>query len=167
MPLLIDLYELTMAHAYFDHGMNDMAVFELNVRKLPSNRRFLLAAGLEQVIEYLEQLRFTAEDLECLQGLGTFPQTFLDHLATLRFTGSVHALPEGTPFFANEPNLRVTAPIAEAQLVESRLLNIAHFQTLIASKAVRCVLAASNSSISECVEPMRRTLRFSRRALRT
>lgn len=147
MSLLIDLYELTMAHAYFDHGMNDMAVFELNVRKLPSNRRFLLAAGLEQVIEYLEQLCFTADDLEYLQGLGTFPQTFLDHLATLRFTGSVHALPEGKPFFANEPILRVTAPIAEGQLVESRLLNIAHFQTLIASKAVRCVLAASGKQL--------------------
>lgn len=100
MSLLIDLYELTMAHAYFDHGMNDIAVFELNVRKLPSNRRFLLAAGLEQVIEYLETLRFSAEDLEYLQGLGTFPKAFLDHLATLCFTGSVHALPEGTPFFA-------------------------------------------------------------------
>jgi nicotinate phosphoribosyltransferase len=142
MSLLTDLYQLTMAHAYFELGMNDVAVFELNVRQLPPNRGFLLAAGLEQAIEYLEQLRFTADDLEFLRGLGTFPQEFLDHLSTVRFTGSVHAMAEGTPFFAEEPILRVTAPIAEAQLVESRLLNIVHFQTLIASKAVRCVMAA-------------------------
>lgn len=142
MPLLIDLYQLTMAHAYFDHGMNDTAVFELNVRKLPVERRFLLAVGLEQALEYLEKLRFDSDDLEFLRGLGTFSQPFLDYLATVRFTGSVHAMAEGTPFFANEPILRVTAPIIEAQLVESRLLNIIHFQTLIASKAVRCVLAA-------------------------
>ena len=147
MSLLTDLYQLTMAHAYFDHGMNDVAVFELNVRKLPPGRRFLLAAGLEQVLEYLEQLRFNVDDLEFLQGLGAFPQAFLDHLATLRFSGSVHAMPEGTPFFENEPLLRVTAPIAEAQLVESRLLNIVHFQTLIASKAVRCVIAARGKQL--------------------
>lgn len=147
MSLLTDLYQLTMAHAYFDHGMNDIAVFELNVRNLPPGRRFLLAAGLEQAIEYLEQLRFTSDDLEFLRGLGTFPQAFLDHLATVRFTGSLHAMPEGTPFFANEPLLRVTAPIAEAQLVESRLLNIVHFQTLIASKAVRCVIAARGKQL--------------------
>ncbi|MGO9513173.1 MAG: nicotinate phosphoribosyltransferase [Steroidobacteraceae bacterium] len=147
MALLTDLYELTMAHVYFDHGMNDIAVFELNVRKLPPNRSFLLAAGLEQAMGYLEQLRFTSDDLEFLRGLGTFPQAFLDHLATLRFTGSVHAMPEGTPLFANEPILRVTAPIAEAQLVESRLLNIVHFQTLIASKAVRSVVAARGKQL--------------------
>jgi len=141
-PLLTDLYQLTMAHVYFENGMNDTAVFELAVRRLPPGRRFLVAAGLEQAIDYLEQLCFSAADLEFLGAMGTFPRTFLDHLADLRFTGSVHAMPEGTPFFANEPVLRVTAPIAEAQLVESRLLNIIHFQTLIASKAVRCVLAA-------------------------
>ena len=140
--LLTDLYQLTMAHVYFEHGMDDTAVFELAVRRLPLGRRFLLAAGLEQSIDYLEQLSFSTADLEFLESMGTFPQAFLDHLARLRFTGSVHAMPEGTPFFANEPILRVTAPIAQAQLVESRLLNIIHFQTLIASKAVRCVLAA-------------------------
>jgi len=147
MSLLTDLYQLTMAHAYFDHGMNDIAVFELSVRKPPPKRCFLLAAGLQQAIEYLEELRFSADDLEFLRGLGTFPQTFLDHLATLRFTGSVHAMPEGTPLFANEPILRVAAPIAEAQLVESRLLNIVHFQTLIASKAVRCAMAARGKQL--------------------
>ena len=146
-PLLTDLYQLTMAHVYFEQGMHGMAVFELVVRRLPSKRRFLLAAGLEQVVEYLEQLRFSSADLEYLQSLGTFPQGFLDHLSALRFTGSVHAMPEGTPFFANEPILRVTAPIDQAQLVESRLLNIVHFQTLIASKAARCVLAADGRNL--------------------
>ena len=140
--LLIDLYQLTMAQAYFDHGMRATAVFELAVRTLPANRRFLVAAGLAQAVEYLETLRFSAEDLRYLDDIGMFSQPFLEHLATLRFTGDVHAMPEGTPFFANEPILRVTAPILEAQLVESRLLNIVHFQTLITSKGVRCVLAA-------------------------
>src|SRR5579871_4301853 len=107
-PLLTDLYQLTMAHVYFEHGMNDQAVFELAVRRLPPKRRFLLAAGLEQVLEYLEQLRFEDADLEFLQSLGAFPQPFLDYLGKLRFTGSVHGLPEGTPFFANEPVLRIT-----------------------------------------------------------
>ena len=141
-PLLTDLYQLTMAHVYFEEGMDDIAVFEMAVRRLPPTRRFLIATGLEQVLEYLEQLRFSPSDLAYLQSLGNFPQPFLDHLANLRFTGSVHAMPEGTAFFANEPILRITAPIAEAQLVESRLLNIMHFQTLIASKAARCMFAA-------------------------
>jgi nicotinate phosphoribosyltransferase len=147
MPLLIDLYQLTMAHSYFDHGMNETAVFELSVRNLPSKRRFLLAAGLEQALDFLETFRFDSDDLDYLRSLGTFPESFLSHLATLRFTGSVHAMAEGTPFFANEPILRVTAPMIEAQLLESRLLNIIHFQTLIASKAVRCVLAAHGKSL--------------------
>jgi nicotinate phosphoribosyltransferase len=146
-PLLTDLYQLTMAHVYFEQGMGDIAVFELAVRRFPPGRRFLLTAGLEHVLDYLERLHFGAADLEYLQTLGTFPQAYLDHLANLRFTGSVHAMAEGTPFFANEPILRVTAPIAEAQLVESRLLNIVHFQTLIASKAARCVFAAGGRQL--------------------
>jgi nicotinate phosphoribosyltransferase len=140
--LLTDLYQLTMAHAYFKLGMHDTAVFELFVRRLPPTRRFLLAAGLEQVVDYLENLRFTTPDLEFLTSMGIFPADFLEYLADVRFTGSLHGMREGTPFFANEPILRVTAPILQAQLVESRLLNLAHFQTLIASKAIRCVLAA-------------------------
>lgn len=131
-----------MAQAYFELGMHATAVFELFARRLPPSRRFLLAAGLEQTLEYLETLRFTSDDLEYLDGLGLFAPAFLEHLGALRFTGSVHALPEGTPFFADEPVLRVSAPIMQAQLVESRVLNIVHFQTLIASKAARCVLAA-------------------------
>jgi nicotinate phosphoribosyltransferase len=140
--LLTDLYQLTMAQAYFALGMHETAAFELCVRRLPSRRHFLLAAGLEQAIDYLEGLRFSASDLEFLEGLKSFTPAFLQRLSTLRFTGTVHAIPEGTPFFAEEPILRVTAPIMEAQLAESRLLNLLHFQTLIASKAVRCVFAA-------------------------
>lgn len=140
--LVTDLYQLTMGHAYFKLGMRETAVFELFVRRLPRSRHFLLAAGLEQVVEYLETLRFIDTDLEFLASMKIFPAEFLEHLAAVRFTGSLHAMPEGTPFFANEPILRVTAPILEAQLVESRILNLAHFQTLIASKAARCVLAA-------------------------
>jgi nicotinate phosphoribosyltransferase len=139
--LLTDLYQLTMGQVYFELGMRDTAVFELFVRRLPRTRRFLIAAGLEQAVEYLEQLRFTSGELEYLAGLGTFQLAFLEHLSKLRFTGSLHAMPEGTPFFGDEPVLRITAPILEAQLVESRILNIVHFQTLIASKAARCVLA--------------------------
>ena len=140
--LLTDFYELAMAQAYFESGMNDMAVFELFVRRLPQTRQFLVAAGLEQAVDYLEQLRFEDQDLAYLASLNKFSAPFLDHLGTVRFTGAVHAMPEGTPFFADEPVLRVTAPLLEAQLFESRLLNIVHFQTTIASKAARCVIAA-------------------------
>jgi nicotinate phosphoribosyltransferase len=139
---LTDLYQLTMAQSYFQLGMQDTAVFELFVRRLPATRNFLIAAGLEQAIESLQTLRFSAEEIGFLQGLGVFSAPFLERLATLRFTGTVHAMPEGTPLFADEPILRITAPLPEAQIVESRLVNVIHFQTLIASKAARCVLAA-------------------------
>ena len=157
--LLIDFYELTMGHAYFQLGMNDTATFELFVRSLPRSRRFLVAAGLEQALEYLEQLRFSSEELDFLAGLGTFDKPFLDHLAQLRFTGEVHAMAEGTACYANEPILRITAPILEGQLVESRMLNIFHFQTLIASKAARCVWQrrGGNWSISGCAARMKPT----------
>jgi nicotinate phosphoribosyltransferase len=145
--LLLDLYQLTMGQAYFHLGMKETAVFELFVRRLPTTRRFLLVAGIAQAMEYLEELHFKSEELEFLASLGTFSPAFLDHLASLRFTGSVHAMAEGTPFFADEPILRITAPILEAQLVESRLMNIVHFQTLIASKAARCVVAAAGRQL--------------------
>jgi nicotinate phosphoribosyltransferase len=133
--LLTDFYQLTMAQAYFELGMDETAVFELFVRRLPRTRCFLLAAGLEQALEYLERLRFDPDEIEYLSSLGSFSRAFLDHLAAIRFTGSVHAMPEGTPFLRTSPSSEVTAPILEAQLVESRVLNIVHFQTLIASKA--------------------------------
>lgn len=145
--LLTDRYQLTMLKGYFDRGMHETATFEFFVRSLPSERGFLIAAGLEQAVEYLEQLRFTADELDWLAGPGEFPKAFVQYLHGWKFTGDVHAMPEGTVCFANEPLLRVTAPIMEAQLVESRLINLLHFQTLIASKAARCVLAAPDREL--------------------
>lgn len=140
--LLTDLYQLTMLQGYFDQRMAGTAVFEFFVRKLPSPRNFLIAAGLDQALTFLENLRFTPAELEWIAGHGAFRPEFVSYLETFRFTGDVHAMAEGTVFFPNEPILRVSAPIAEAQLVESRLINLLHFQTLIASKAARSVLMA-------------------------
>ncbi|MGR9037303.1 MAG: nicotinate phosphoribosyltransferase, partial [Gammaproteobacteria bacterium] len=140
--LLTDLYQLTMLQGYYERNMEETAVFELFVRKLPKNRGFLIAAGLEQAVDYLAKIRFSTDELEWLAGTGFFKQKFLDRLHTFRFTGDVHAMPEGTVFFSNEPIIRITAPIAEAQFVESRLINLINFQTLIASKAARSVLTA-------------------------
>jgi nicotinate phosphoribosyltransferase len=141
-PLLTDLYQLNMIEAYLAYGETKTAVFELFVRKLPARRGFLVAAGLEQALEFLEGLRFSAHEIDWLKRTGRFSARTLDYLAALCFTGDVHAMPEGSVFFANEPILRVTASLPEAQLVESRLINILHFQTVIASKAARMVLAA-------------------------
>ena len=146
-PLLTDLYQLTMLQAYFAHGMLDTAAFELFVRKLPPCRNFLLAAGLEQALEFLEQLHFEEDELAWLEQSRLFRGSFLDRLRALRFTGDVYAMPEGTVFFPNEPILRVVAPMPEAQLVESRLLNLVHFQTAVASKAARSVLAAPGKQL--------------------
>lgn len=145
--LLTDLYQLTMLQAYFDYGMEEVAAFEFFSRKLPSDRGFYLAAGLEQVLEFLEGLRFTNEELAWARDSGFFTDSFVDRLANLRFTGEVDAMPEGTAFFPDEPILRVTAPLPEAQLVESRIINLLHFQSLIATKAVRCVLAAPDRQL--------------------
>jgi nicotinate phosphoribosyltransferase len=141
-PLLTDLYQLNMMQAYLDHGESKTAVFEFFARSLPARRRFLMAAGLEQTLEFLETLRFSPADLDWLASTGRFSAPMIDHLAALRFTGDVHAMPEGTVFFPDEPILRVTAPLPEAQLVESRVMNILHFQSLVAAKAARVMLAA-------------------------
>ncbi|MFZ3251144.1 MAG: nicotinate phosphoribosyltransferase, partial [Pseudolabrys sp.] len=140
--LLTDLYQMNMIQAYLDHGETKTAVFEFFVRKLPSRRGFLMAAGLEQALQFLENLHFSTEEIEWLASTRRFDKSLLDRLADFCFTGDVHAMPEGRIFFANEPILRVTAPMPQAQLVETRLINILHFQTLIASKAARMVLAA-------------------------
>lgn len=145
--LLTDLYQLTMLQGYFERDMQDTAVFEFFARKLPDCRNFYLAAGLEQALDYLEQLHFSAAELDWLSGQGTFKPAFLDYLARFRFTGEVHAMAEGTPFFADEPILRITAPLPQAQLVESRLINLLHFQTLIASKAARIVQVAAGKRL--------------------
>jgi nicotinate phosphoribosyltransferase len=140
--LLTDLYQLNMIQAYLDHGETKPAVFEFFMRKLPARRGFLMAAGLDQALDYLEHLQFSDEEIAWLARTGRFRQNFLDYLSGIRFTGDVHAMPEGTIYFADEPILRVTAPMPEAQLVETRLTNILHFQSLIASKAARMILAA-------------------------
>jgi nicotinate phosphoribosyltransferase len=145
--LLTDLYQLTMLAAYRAERMEDIAVFELFVRALPPSRRFLVAAGLEQALEFLETLAFEPSELDWIAASGFFPDGFAGWLAKLRFTGDVDAVPEGTIVFENEPLLRVVAPIHEAQLVETRLVNIVHYQTLIASKAARCVLAAGGKRL--------------------
>lgn len=140
--LLTDLYQLNMIQAYLDHGKTDTAVFEFFVRKLPVQRKFLIVAGLEQALAFLEGLHFSAGEIEWLESTGRFSRRMLDYLAGLRFEGDVHAMPEGTAFFTNEPILRVTAPLPVAQLVETRLINLLNYQSLIASKAARMTLAA-------------------------
>ncbi|HVB67653.1 MAG TPA: nicotinate phosphoribosyltransferase, partial [Acetobacteraceae bacterium] len=145
--LLTDLYQLNMLAAYAAQDMTAPAVFELFVRKLPPGRGFLMAAGLTQLVDFLEGLRLDPADLAWLRGLDAFPPAFLDRLATLRFTGDVDALPEGSVFFPDEPVVRVSAPLPEAQIIETRLVNLVHFQTVIASKAARMVLAAPGKQL--------------------
>jgi nicotinate phosphoribosyltransferase len=147
LALFTDLYELTMAASYFHHRRGAPATFRLFVRKLPPDRGFLIAAGLEEVLRFLETFAFSSDDLDFLRHSGRFSRDFLDYLAELRFTGEVHALPEGQLFFANEPLLEITAPVIEAQLVETYVINTLHLQTLIASKAARCVVAAQGRTL--------------------
>jgi nicotinate phosphoribosyltransferase len=145
--LFTDLYELTMLQAYCDEGMAEEAVFDLYVRSLPRTRNFLVAGGLEQALEYLEELQFSPQSLDFLDSLKLFSSSFLDQLARFRFSGQVRAVPEGTVLFPGEPLLEVTAPIPEAQLVETYLLNQVTFQTVIASKGARAVLTAQGRTL--------------------
>ncbi|MGZ4841348.1 MAG: nicotinate phosphoribosyltransferase [Candidatus Angelobacter sp.] len=150
--LLTDLYELTMAAGYFQNHFRARATFELFVRHLPPHRNYLVAAGLEQAIEFLENVCFSAEEIAYLRGLPLFRHVhpeFFEHLADLRFTGDVWALPEGSIFFPGEPLLRVTAPIIEAQLLETSLLSAVHLQTLIATKAARITTVAAGRPVVE------------------
>ena len=148
-PLATDLYELSMIQAYLDRGENNEAVFEFFVRQLPARRGFLLAAGLEDALTYLDTLHFATDEIAWLKSTGRFRKNLIDYLAGFRFTGDVHAIPEGTICFPNEPLIRITAPLPMAQFVETRLINILHFQTLIASKAARMVLAAPGKILSD------------------
>ena len=148
--LLTDLYELTMAAAYFDRQLRDIASFELFVRALPENRGYLLAAGLEQALDFLEQLRFRGEEIDYLRRHPMFKHIssgFFEYLREFRFTGEVSAMPEGTPVFGGEPLARVTGPIIEAQIVETYLLAMLTFQTLIANKAARLMEAAQGRTV--------------------
>ncbi len=150
--LLTDLYELTMAAAYFENNFQHSATFEMFVRQLPPNRSFLLSAGLEQALDYLESFRFRPEEIDFLRKHPVFQHisdSFFDFLRELRFTGEVWAIPEGTPVFANEPILRVTAPIIEGQIVETHLMTALTFQTTIATKAARIVEAAQGRGVVE------------------
>jgi nicotinate phosphoribosyltransferase len=145
--LFADLYEFTMLRAYFELGMDAEATFSLFVRKLPPQRNFLIAAGLNDLLDEIEHLRFEPQHLDYLSSLGVASQPFLDWLANFRFSGNIHAMREGTPFFDNEPILEVVAPIAEAQLIETLVLNQIGLQTILASKAARVVAAARGRSV--------------------
>jgi len=145
--LLTDLYQLTMVQVYVEQGMMDRAVFEFFVRRLPAQRGFLMAAGLEQVLDFLEQLQVSQPELQWLESTRRFSQSCLDYLEILRFSGDVHAMPEGTIFFPHEPILQIVAPLPQAQLVETRIMNLLNFQTMIASKAARSVLASGGKPL--------------------
>jgi nicotinate phosphoribosyltransferase len=153
LGLLTDFYQLTMAAGYFQAAKaQERATFELFVRRLPHNRNFILAAGLEQAVEYLLNLRFTSEEIAYLRGLPQFRRTrteFFEMLADLRFTGDLFAVPEGTPMFAGEPFLTLRAPLVEAQIAETYLLSTIGFQSLIATKAARVVKAALGREVVE------------------
>ncbi|HJR44857.1 MAG TPA: nicotinate phosphoribosyltransferase [Actinomycetota bacterium] len=142
--LLTDLYELTMAASYHRRGMNAPATFDLFVRDLPARRNFMVVAGLEQALSYLEELAFDDGSLGYLESLQMFDASFLDYLGGFRFSGEVWAMPEGEIAFEKEPLLRVTAPLIEAQIVETFLLNCVTFQTMVASKAARVSLASGD-----------------------
>ena len=145
--LLTDLYELTMAASYYQYKPDTMATFDLFIRKMPPQRSFFIAAGLESALRYLERVRFDKEELKYLKGLKLFPQEFIEYLTKFRFRGTVWALPEGTVFFPEEPIIRITAPIIEAQIIESFLLNIINLQVTMATKAARVVTASRGRAV--------------------
>jgi nicotinate phosphoribosyltransferase len=145
--LFTDFYELTMAQVYWQNGVNRPATFSFFFRNYPGHRAFFVAAGLEDVLTFLEDFHFTPGDLDFLRSLNRFDPRFLDYLATLRFTGSVRAMPEGTIFFTNEPVVEVTGPVIEAQIVETLVMNQVHMQSVLAGKAARARLAAGDHTL--------------------
>lgn len=147
--LMIDLYELTMLESYLREGMNEVATFSLYARRLPTDHGFFVAAGLESVLDYLAGLQFSERDLAYLDSIGLFSAQLLTSLGSFRFSGTVRGIPEGSVCFPNEPLIEVTAPIQQAQIVESAIVNLIHFQTIIASKAARCVIAAGDRQLVE------------------
>ncbi len=147
ISLFTDLYELRMMQSYLEEGLVGEAVFSLSVRRMPPKRNLLLACGLQTVLDYLEGLRFDKGDLAYLKRLGGFSSRFLDWLGHFRFEGAIRAMPEGTPFFPNEPILEVVAPLPQAQLIETFVMNQVHLQTLLASKAYRVVAASAGKTV--------------------
>ncbi|MEE8524271.1 MAG: nicotinate phosphoribosyltransferase [Thermoanaerobaculia bacterium] len=145
--ILTDLYQLTMLQAYWRQGMDREATFSLFFRHLPRARNYLVACGLDEALRYLERLRFTGDSLDYLKTLDIFSRAFVDWLADFRFTGAVYAVPEGTPVFPDEPILEVVAPLPEAQLIETFVMNQIHHQTVIASKGARVVTAAAGRAV--------------------
>ncbi|WP_112661589.1 nicotinate phosphoribosyltransferase [Microvirga flavescens] len=145
--LFTDLYELTMLHAYVELGMAETATFDLFFRKLPPGRNYLLACGIGSLLDEIEALAFSKDDIAYLATLNLFPKAFLDRLESFHFTGTILAVPEGTPIFPNEPLLEVIAPIGEAQLIETLVLNQIGLQTILASKAARVVKAANGRRV--------------------
>ena len=149
LTLLTDLYQLTMMQGYFKNPTNQVVVFDMFYRKNPCDGGYAIAAGLEQVIEYIKGLNFSYEDIEYLKSLNLFDVDFLEYLRSFHFSGDIYAIPEGTVVFPREPLLKVIAPIMEAQLVETAILNIINHQSLIATKAARVVYAARGDGIME------------------
>ena len=149
LTLLTDLYQLTMIQGYFKSHNDKTVIFDLFYRRNPSQGGYAVTAGLEQVISYIKELHFSEEDIDYLATLGIFEKDFLDYLRTFRFTGDIYAIPEGTVVFPKEPLLKVVAPIMEAQLVETALLNIINHQSLIATKAARVAYAAKGDGVLE------------------
>lgn len=149
LTLLTDLYELTMMQGYFKSKSNETVVFDVFYRKNPCGSGYAIACGLEQVIEYVKNLKFSYEEIDYLRGLGIFDEDFLTYLSAFHFSGDIYAIPEGTVVFPKEPLLKVVAPIMEAQLVETAILNIINHQSLIATKASRVVYAAQGDGVME------------------
>ncbi len=150
LTMLTDLYQFTMMNGYMKHGMQKhVAVFDMFFRTLQNNSVYAIMAGLEQAIDYIKNLRFNEDDLEYLRGLGIFDEEFMEYLQHFKFTGDIYAIPEGTPVFPGEPLIRVKAPIMEAQLIETALLNLVNHQTLIATKASKVVYAAGGKGVLE------------------
>ena len=149
LTLMTDLYELTMMQGYFKTHATENVVFDVFYRQNPNDGGYAIVAGLDQVIDYIKNLRFSDEDITYLRSLHLFDEDFLTYLETFRFTGNIYAIPEGTVVFPREPLLKVVAPIMEAQLVETTILNIINHQSLIATKAARVVYAAKGDGIME------------------
>ena len=149
LTLLTDLYELTMMQGYFKNQTNETVVFDAFYRKNPSGNGFAIAAGLDQVIDYIKNLTFDPQDIEYLRSLHLFDEDFLEYLSNFRFSGDIYAIPEGTVVFPREPLVKVIAPIMEAQLVETAILTIINHQSLIATKTARVVHAAKGDGIME------------------
>lgn len=149
LSMLIDFYELTMANSYFEHNKNEEAVFDLFFRSVPDEGGYAVMAGLEQAIQYIQELSFTQKDIDYLRGRNLFSEGFLDYLKNFKFTSSVYAIKEGTPIFPNEPVLTVQGPIIECQLIETMLLLTINHQSLIATKTSRIVASAKGRAVLE------------------